>query len=209
MQPRATAEAVAEVFVGKGRNHSFVGVRRFQEEYCLLFRCAADRESVSFLGYIIGEAGAGRVTLVDVYSFAPTEMLSDPIRRQCLVVLSNLDQTLLEVMEPRQRDFLAAQTELTRFGSACEAGDNAAAVESYARLPVSLRTEKFVLFNRTRVALQASEPEFLAAVLPWRESYPNDPALEMFVSSYYWTKNDDAKALKAFERLNELLGGDP
>jgi hypothetical protein len=209
MQPRATAEGVAEAFVRNGKNGAFVGVRRFQDEYHLLFRYAEDRDSVAYLGYVIGDVQYGKVTLVDVYSFAPAEMLSETIRRQCLLLLTNVDKTVLENLDPKQKDFMKSQAEWNSFVAHCQAGENTLAAESYTKLPLSLRTDKYVLFNRTRAALGASEADFLAAITPWRENYPKDPALEMFVSNYYWAKNQDAKALAAFDRLNELLGGDP
>ena len=208
MQSRTTSKAVAEAFAGNGKNLAFVGVRRMLEEYCLLFRSVADHDEIGYCGCVIGEAGGGRVTLIDVYSCAPAEMLSDTIRRQCLVLLAKGETNLLEGLDARHKDLIMAQSELTRFSSACESGDNATATEIYAKLPASLRTEKFVMFDRTRVALHAGEADFLAAIRPWRETYPDDPALEMFVSNYYWLKNDNQKAIKSFERLNELLGGD-
>jgi hypothetical protein len=209
MQPRATAEGVAEAFVSNGKNGAFVGVRRFLDEYHLLFRYAGDRDSVAYLGYVIGDVQYGKVTLVDVYSFAPAEMLSETIRRQCLLLLTNVDKSVLESLESKQKDFMKSQAQWNTFVTHCQAGENALAAEAYVKLPASLRIDKYVLFNRTRAALGASEADFLAALIPWRENYPKDPALEMFASNYYWTKNDDAKALAAFERLNELLGGDP
>jgi hypothetical protein len=115
----------------------------------------------------------------------------------------------LESLEPKQKDFLTAQADWNAFVAQCQAGENKLAADAYAKLPASLRNDKLALFQRTRAALGASEPDFLAAIMPWRELYPRDPSIEMFVSSYYWDKSEDAKALAAFGRLNDLLGGDP
>jgi hypothetical protein len=209
MQPRATAESVAESVANFGRNGSFVGVRRFQDEYHLLFRYVAERDSLAYYGFVIGEVQLSRVTLVDVYFFAPPGMLSDTIRRQCLLLLANVEKSQLENLEARQKDFIASQPDWTRFVALCAAGDNAGAAELFARLPATLRGEKLALFNRTRAAVGAGEEEFLATINSWRDLYPKDPSAEMFVSNYYWDKNQDSKALAAFGRLNDLLAGEP
>jgi hypothetical protein len=107
MQPRATAESVAESVANFGRNGSFVGVRRFQDEYHLLFRYVAERDSLAYYGFVIGEVQLSRITLVDVYFFAPPGMLSDTIRRQCLLLLANVEKGQLENLEARQKDFIA------------------------------------------------------------------------------------------------------
>jgi len=209
LKPRATSEAVAQTVANYGKNGGFVGVRQMQDEYHLLFRYSSERDSLAYYGFVIGDAQPGRVTLVDVYSLAPPEMLSELIRRQCLLLMTNVDPRALESLEPKQKDFLTAQADWNAFVAQCQAGENKLAADAYAKLPASLRNDKLALFQRTRAALGASEPDFLAAIMPWRELYPRDPSIEMFVSSYYWDKSEDAKALAAFGRLNDLLGGDP
>jgi hypothetical protein len=209
LRSQLSAELVAESVAKNGRHFSFVGVRRLEDEYHLLFRTSGPNNAFGYFAYPLGKTAAGGLTLVDVYAFAPPEFVSDTIRRGCLLAVASAGKPVTDGWTPKQLALINSQSEWTNFISQCQAGRYVAAKPVYEGLPASLRADKFILFHRARAAMKLNEQSFLDAIYPWQKTYPNDPALSLVLCDYYWQRNEYQKALPSFEGLNQQLGGDP
>jgi tetratricopeptide (TPR) repeat protein len=209
LQSRISSDDVAEAVRKNGRNFTFVGVRRFGNEYHLLFRSVGPNNELVYYGYPMGKSSSGAITLVDVFCFAPPELMSETIRRGCLSAIARVDKSAVEDWTDKQRDYIESQQDWDDFANQCLAGRHAVAEKTYPKLPASLRSDPYVLYLRARVAIREDEPTFLAAIAPWQKEQPNDPALQLIVSDYYVLRNRAVEAITAYDKLNAQLGGDP
>lgn len=205
LEPTKLAEAA-----GKGSKElTFVGVRTLNNEYQLLFRSNDAKDTITYFGYTIVEPPQGGTAIADIFYFSPGLTMSEVGRRGFILAITGIDRTLINSLNAKQRDFINSQAEWNAFLARCDSQKFALVVAAYAKLPLSLQQDKFALFNRTRAAMGEDEKTFLEAIAPWQQLYPNDPVLERFVGEFYWDKDENAKAMASFERLNKLLGGDP
>jgi tetratricopeptide (TPR) repeat protein len=209
LQSRISPEDVAEAVRKNGQSFTFVGVRRFDNEYQLLFRAVGPHNELVYFAYPMGKSASGAITLVDVFCFAPPELFSETIRRGCFTAVAAVDKSAVEDWTDKQKDYIDSQQDWNDFANQCQAGRHAVAEKTYSRLPASLRSDPYVLYQRGRVALGEDEPTFLAAIAPWRQVRPNDPALQLLVSEYYIARNRAFEAIAAYDKLNSQLGGDP
>jgi hypothetical protein len=209
LQSKISSDDVAEAIRKNGRNFTFVGVRRLDNEYHLLFRSVGPKNEFVYYGYPMGKSPSGAITVVDVFCFAPPELMSETIRRGCLTAIAAVDKSAVEDWTDKQRDYIESQQDWNDFANQCIAGRHAIAEKTYTKLPDSLRNDPFALYQRARVAIREDETTFLAAIAPWKRERPNDPALQLIVSDYYVLRNRPAEAITAYEKLNAQLGGDP
>lgn len=209
LQSRITSDDVGEAIRKNGRNFTFVGVRRFDYEYRLLFRSATPNNELVYYSFPMGKSASGAITLVDVFCFAPPELMSETIRRGCLTAVAVADKSLVEDWTAKQKDYIDSQQDWNDFANQCIAGRHAVAEKTYPKLPDSLRNDPYVLYQRARVAMREDESTFLGAITPWKKERPKDPALQLMVSEYYVQKNRASEAIAAYDKLNAQLGGDP
>jgi len=209
LQSKISPEDVAEAVRKNGRSFTFVGVRRFDNEYQLLFRAVGPHNELVYYGYPMGKSSTGAITLVDVFCFAPPELFSETIRRGCLTAVAAVDKSAVEDWTDKQKDYIDSQQDWNDFANQCQAGRHAVAEKTYDRLPASLRRDPYVLYQRGRVALREDEPTFLAAIAQWQQERPNDPALQLLVSDYYVARNRATEAIAAYDKLNAQLSCDP
>jgi hypothetical protein len=209
LQSRISSDDVAEAVRKNGRNFAFVGVRRLDNDYHLLFRAVGPHNELVYYGYPMGKSSSGAITLVDVFCFAPPELFSETIRRGCLTAVAAVDKSAVEDWTAKQKDYVESQQDWNDFANQCQAGRHAVAEKTYAKLPASLSKDPFILYQHARVAMREDEPTFLAAVFTWQKQRPTDPALQLLISDYYLQRNRAAETIVAHEKLNTQLGGDP
>jgi hypothetical protein len=209
LQSRISSDDVAEAIRKNGRSFTFAGVRRLDNEYHLLFRCVGPHNELVYYGYPMGKSASGAITIVDVFCFAPPELFSESIRRGCLTAVAAVDKSAVEDWTDKQKDYIDSQQDWNDFATQCQAGRHAVAEKTYAKLPPSLRSDPYVLYQHGSVALREDEPTFLAATALWQQERPGDPALQLLVSEYYVARNRATEAIAAYDKLNARLGGDP
>jgi tetratricopeptide (TPR) repeat protein len=209
LQSKVSADDIAEAIRKNGRNFTFVGVRRFDYEYQLLFRVVGSHNELVYFAYPMGKSPSGSITLVDVFCFAPPGFTSDNIRRNCLIAVANADKSAVDDWTEKEKDFITSQQDWNEFTSQCQAGRHAVAEQTYAKLPATLRNDPHILYQRARVAMREDEPTFLASIAPWQKARPRDPALQLVLADYYLQRNRAAETIAAYERLNTQLDGDP
>jgi tetratricopeptide (TPR) repeat protein len=209
LESQISAEDIGEAVRKNGRNFTFVGVRRFENEYQLLFRVTVPNNGLVYYGYPLGKSASGAITIVDVLCFAPPEMMSETVRRRCLTAIAAADKSAVEEWTPKQRDFIDSQQDWNDFVEQCQAVRHAVAEKTYGKLPDSLSTDRFILYQRARVAFREDEPTFLSAIATWQKENSSDPALQLLISDYYLQRNRASESVGAYEKLNAELGGDP
>jgi hypothetical protein len=209
LQSKISSDDVAEAIRKNGRNFTFVGVRRLDNDYHLLFRSMSPQNELVYYGYPMGKSASGAITVVDVFCFAPPELFSETIRRGCLTAVAVADKSAVENWTDKQKDYIDSQQDWNDFANQCIAGRHAVAEKTYPKLPDSLRTDPYILYQRARVAMREDESTFLTAIAPWRQVRPNDAALQLLVSDYYVARNRATESIAAYDKLNAQLGGDP
>jgi hypothetical protein len=209
LQSKISSDDVAEAIRKNGRNFTFVGVRRLDNDYHLLFRLIGPQNELVYYGYSMGKSPSGAITIVDVFCFAPPELFSETIRRGCLTAIAAADKSTVEDWTDKQKDYIESQQDWNDFANQCISGRHAVAEKTYPKLPDSLRSDPYILYQRARVAMREDESTFLAAIAPWQQVRPNDPALQLLVSDYYVARNRATETIAAYGKLNAQLGGDP
>ena len=209
LEAQISAEDIGEAVRRNGRNFAFVGVRRFDNDYHLLFRVTGPNNGLAYYGYPMGKSASGAITIVDVLCFAPPELMSESVRRRCLLAIATADKSAVDDWTPKEKDFIDSQQDWNDFVQQCLAERHTVAEKTYAKLPDSLTKDRFILYQRARVAFREDEPTFLSVIAGWKKECPNDPALQLMISDYYVQRNRASEAITAYERLNAQLGGDP
>jgi Flp pilus assembly protein TadD len=209
LQSKISSDDIAEAVRKNGPNFTFVGVRLFDYEYQLLFRVVGPNNSLVYFAYPMGKSASGSITIVDVLCFAPPELMSENVRRGCLIAVANADKSAVEDWTAKQKDFVAAQQDWDEFAGQCQAGHYTAAEQAYGKLPTSLRNDPYILYQRARVATREDEPTFLSSAVTWQKERPKDPALQMLMAEFYLQRNRAAGAVAAYEKLNTQFDGDP
>jgi tetratricopeptide (TPR) repeat protein len=208
LQSRISSDDVAEAIRKNGRSFTFVGVRRIDNEYYLLFRVVRPNSSLFYFGYPMGQSASGAITIVDVLCFAPPELFSETIRRGCLTAIAAADKSAVEEWSARQKDYVESQQIWNDFAEQCQNGRHAVAEKTYANLPASLRNDPFILYHHARAALGEGESTFRDAIASWQKERPNDPALQLMIADYYVARNRAIETIAAYEKLNAQFGGD-
>jgi len=209
LESKISSDDVAEAVRKNGRNFTFVGVRRFDNEFQLLFRVVGPNNGLAYFSYPMGKSASGSITIVDVCCFAPPELMSETIRRGCLTAIAAADKSAIEDWTAKQKDYIASQQDWNDFAEQCQGGRHAIAEKTFAKFPASIRNDPFILFQRARVALREDEPAFLAAIANWQKARPNDPALHLLMSGYYIERNRTVQTIAAYDKLNTQFSGDP
>jgi tetratricopeptide (TPR) repeat protein len=152
----------------------------------------------------------GGIGMEDVYVFGTGEWLSDEMRREAKAILARARQGR-HVKGPDDPETRGAG-KLQEMKWAMLQGDFVKAAAAYRDLPEWRQNDKAVLIGYT-LALgrqgQSAEKEYAAALAKLAKLFPDDPSVDLCSFHYYITAKQYDRALKALDRLDRAVGGDP
>jgi hypothetical protein len=195
--------------IADGGSYKLLRVRTVGGQARALFRMVSSEGALNYQEFLLARFPDG-VGMEDVYIHATGEPLSQSTRRLLLPALAGgLGGVRLKGMDDEYMKSMATFGSMTQ---AVRQGRFVEATAHYNRLPQKLRDDKFVLVIYMQALLpqgEAGDNEYLAVLEKFRKRYPDDVAAEFISIDYFFLKKQYDKVLKALNRLDTAVGGDP
>lgn len=86
------------------------------------------------------------------------------------------------------------------------------ALQSWAQLPDSMRSQKFAYILKIRIASRLPEGDekiYLDSIDEFRKYFPTDPAIDLLSFDAFFLRKKYVEAFAAIDRLDTRVGGDP
>ncbi len=196
-------------FVQKSGKYKLLRIRRINGRVCALFRLAGE-DGLNYHDLLLKTDRKGRVKIEDLYVHMSGEWLSRTFRRG-LLPLALLDKS----GRPRKgisgpdADYIKNIFTIRRMQQLAAVGKFKDALVVYRALPRSVQRRKGILILRVLWATNVGDKELKSAIEAFVKAYPNDPAVDMHVIDLYFMKKQFDRVLKALNRVEKRVGGDP
>jgi predicted Zn-dependent protease len=190
-----------------GAKFKLLRIRTVDEQKRPLLRLTFSEPGVNYYEFVLVRGVNGKVLAADMYVFGAGELLSESTRRTAVpIVLAGLKSGDAEF---RENDYMKHISEIQAMAAALREGRPREALDVYARLPDSLKKEKFALLARATAATAVGEKEYDEAVGDLRSSFPDDPCLDLISLPGHFAHKRYDEARAALDRVDEAVGGDP
>lgn len=187
----------------------FLETTQMDGQCCVLMRMILTNNSVSYQSLYLEHDATNGIKISDDYIFITAERLSDTMRRVAIPFLQSKKESVLDRMFGDTPDLVKYASQWESMASLMQHGQYQEALDTYAQLPDSLKREKFLLVQRLQAAQRVSDKEYLDTITYWRQTYPDDPALDLMAIDYYTLLKQYDKALECIDRVDKAIGGDP
>ncbi|MGP0065952.1 MAG: tetratricopeptide repeat protein [Isosphaeraceae bacterium] len=164
---------------------------------------------INYFEFVPERSPDGKVRSSDIYIYASGEFISATLRNILLPVISGQSQSFLEKLVTGEKALVKDFPEWTRAATLSQQGKAAEALAIIKKLSPETQKQKMVLLARLQAAQKAGDAEYMAVLEDFRKYYPNDPCLDLISIDSYIMKQSFDGALKAVDRLDKSLGGDP
>jgi len=197
-------------FPGGGGSYRFLRFRNPGAAPTALFRLIDSSGGLNYHELYLVEDSSGKIRIADIYVAAIGERISESVRRIVTPMIYEDNKSSFEKLAGKESEFIKHLGPITKMFDETKLGNFKAALDIHDGLPVELRDEKNFLMHRLRLLIALEDSEgYGSTVERFMKLYPEDPALDVLLLDYYWTKGMYADAVKCAERLDASLGGDP
>ncbi len=194
----------------KGGSLTYLRTRRSRGRQVVLFRMILPESGgINYYEFVPVRMADGQVRSVDMYIYASGEFLSETLRRTLLPMLSQQSRGFIDELLSGEKDFVKDYPELIRATQLMNQEKFAEALAILKKMRPETIKQKMVLLARLRAAQSVDDKEYAAVLEDFRINYANDPCLELISIDSYVLKKDYAGAVKAVNRLDRSVGGDP
>ncbi|MBN2132736.1 MAG: hypothetical protein JW741_24765, partial [Sedimentisphaerales bacterium] len=196
--------------IRKGGSYKFLRLRVVDGEPRVLFRLLpgptpdANYHEMRISGWKEGEP-----KVVDLYFANKGEWLTGEVRRSMLYPVTVARKENEGKLTASEKALLDASQNISGAEQAAADGKPADGLAALKALPASVRGYKHVLMLQVRLAAGAGDEELSAAAEEHRKAFPGDCWLELFLMDWFLGAKKYAEGLKAIDRLDGCLGGDP
>ena len=190
-----------------GGTYDLLRIHTVNGRACPLFRMIGADGALNYHEYTLVHHQDGTIEIEDIYFYITGEPVSQSMRRMVLPLLTSQN-----FMKANDRKELKALTTFSNMAKSVREGEYQAAADAYHTLPKGNQEQKPVLILYLIAVAnlgEESEPLYLAAMEKFRKLYPNDAALDLISIDYYYLKGQINKGIKAVQRLDKVVGGDP
>lgn len=152
--------------------------------------------------------------IIDVYIYLSGEYLSDTFRILIEPMLLNTDsftdylKSMGEQIFGEKRRYINELPKLAEMKQARIAGDFQKAHEIYLSMASSVQKMKAVQLLHIICISNISNDLMVEYVEKFRDSYPDDPSLDLLLIDYFLVKQDYKSSLAALHRLSQNVGED-
>jgi tetratricopeptide (TPR) repeat protein len=175
-----------------------------------LFRLILSTKAVNYHDFVVARYADGAIAMEDVYVFTGGEMLSQAMRRIMIPFVAEMRGG--KGLNDADADYIKHLSTFIALADAAQHGQLGEASRLMHQLPQKLQDNKTImLVYLSALARQADnqEAEYVRLMERFRELYPNDACVDFISIDYFTLKKDYDAVLKAVERVNENVGGDP
>jgi hypothetical protein len=174
-----------------------------------LVRYIGPRGGVEYLDFLPIHRPNGGVVAEDVYSASNGELQTQSLRRIKLKVAAELKQGPPGHPPSSAKVWVPHVPKLNAMMQASRDRKYAQAVATYRSLPEEIRADKTMSLYYLWDAEAVSDTEFLLGLEWFRRQFPGDPGLAFQDVDYYCLTRNFNEALRAIDRAEKAIGGDP
>ncbi len=174
-----------------------------------LYRAKNTNGGVGYFEFTFYRDQNEKVGVSDVYVFQTGEWMSETIHRAAIPFIAHQNRSFLDKLSGQQSDYVKHHKEIETIGRMAHVSPRAA-MTTYQNLPATLKGDKTIMILRIGIASKLNDDnEYQAAINDFMRKFPNDPAAQLFAIDYYALKQEMNSALKALQKLDQQVGGDP
>ncbi len=175
-----------------------------------VIRLHGSETSFTYLNLIIAKRPSGHAAIVDLVPVAVGEAQSRTIRRFFLAAVASASRSIVERLTKQDNEVVENLSKIQQIVLSRQQGDDAEALRIYDSLPESLRMSKLFLSIALSASINLEKLErHQQLVDEYRRRYPDDVTADMILIDYYAIKENHAEMLKAIDRIDKGIGGDP
>lgn len=203
------AGQIAEV-VKNGGSYTLVRVRTVDGRKKALFRLLFSEGGVNYHEYTLARYPDGLVGTEDLYIYLAGEPITQTFRRTLLGLLAGQDRGLVGRLSGPDQAMAKNVKVLIGMTTDIRNGRFKEGLAAFRKLPPELQKNKvFQIFAIQAAQGTGDDAEYLAAMERFRRDHPDDPAAELMSIDYFTLKKQYDEVLKAVDRLDRAVGGDP
>ncbi len=156
-----------------------------------------------------GRSADGKVRAFDVRFLTNGEFISTLLRHMLLPMIAREAPDSRNALSRSDRDFLDDFPRVVKMNNDIIQGKMNDALAIVKDLKPETKRQKAVLLNRLRAAQEVDHHEYRAVLEEFRQTYPEDPCLDLLLIDYYTLKKDFVRTDETIDRLDKAVGGDP
>ncbi len=195
--------------MGESGHYRFLRLHDAGGEKRLLFRLAPSEGGLNYHDLVLSRGASGQPEIVDFHIAISGELMSETLRGLIVVAAAGQKGSFLQKLTGQYSDFEANLPTLNQFQAQKNAGQFAEALATFKRLPQSLQKVKAFALQRTIIAGNVNEAEYLAAMTDFRQAFPNDACIDFVSIDFHLLRKEFDKALQAIDSVDRSVGGDP
>lgn len=193
--------------VQNGGSYDFLRSMNVDKSQRVLFRLLLANGGVNYHEFLVARTADGTVRVVDYYTAAQGEMVTDMIRRSFLPEAKRAIKDDANLADSDKAHITGGPLML-RMINYYHQGDYAKAIKTYEALPEALQREKVMLLPRIAAAQQVGEKEYRAALADLQKFHPNDRCVELLSIDAHLYNKDYDQALASIDAVDKSVGGD-
>ena len=193
----------------RGGNYKFLHSRLVDGQRRAEFRMITKEGGLNYHDFVLASDDGGLVRAVDCYVFLTGQTLSEAVRESFLPFARNWVKGGLGQLSPAERDFLANFSEFTAMVDSFHEKEHRQVLETYKRLPESLKKMKTILAIRLGSAQSISNEEYLQAIDDYRKFYPKDASIDLIALDAFAMRKAYSQAQLGVDHVDKAVGGDP
>lgn len=177
-------------------------------QYRLLIRMISAHGRATYRDLILSRYPDGDIGVADIVDLATGESFTVVVRRPAYAFLGDRPGAAGR-MTALDQEWARCSEAIASFNGHLNSRRYREALDSFRRLPVALRGDKWLRARALKAAAGVGEDEYLAELESFQKAFPGDSAADFHGIDYFTLKGRYDDALAALDRLAARIGGDP
>jgi tetratricopeptide (TPR) repeat protein len=195
--------------VQRGGEYKFLHCLTVDGHRCAEFRWLTPAGGLNYHIFALASFPDGSVRAVDYYVFLTGEWQSAALRQTFLPFTQTWMSGGNDQLTPAERDFVGSFAKVSAMAEWLGQKEYRKVLETYQRLPESVKKNKSVLVMRLTAAREVGPEEQLRLVDDYRKYYPNDASIDLISFDALLMRKQHDQALASLDRIDKAVGGDP
>jgi|GEM_PF-4007485 len=201
------AKSVCDV-VAKDGFYKLLRVRVVDGEVRALYRMIDDG-AINYHDFVLTVDEARAIYVADILIAGAGESYSQMQGRMVRLSWTDIQKDDTKENVERWKQTGLRLEEIRKFMAADKTRE---ALQSWAQLPDSVRSQKFAYVLKVRIASRLPEGDekiYLDSIDEFRKYFPTDPAIDLLSFDAFFLRKKYAESFAAIDRLDARMGGDP
>ncbi len=195
--------------VSEGGSYVFLKTCDRDGRRALRFRLLNPDGAINYHELLLGIDPDGETKILDLHVFLSAENISTTLRRGFLPVAAHQNRSFIQRLTNRESDAIKHFKTIQRVAESAKKGNYEDSMKAYKTLPDSLKNRKDILIYRLLSSQNISDEVYFDAIEAYRQSYPNDPCIDMMSIDRFLLNDQYDEAIAAIDRVNASIDGDP